>query len=94
MTLDPHVWPAGARRTDDGAIAVAGVDRVGNSGPLSPIACGTPQPVTTFFEAYREAGGRGGGGFCSCGPPGPAGGVAASLVGVGLWWLRRRRQRA
>ncbi len=76
------------------AIAVAGVDRVGNSGPLSPLACGTPQPVTTFFEAYREAGGRGGGGFCSWGPPGPAGGVAASLVGMGLWWLRRRRQRA
>lgn len=26
MSLDPHVWPAGARREADGALSVAGVD--------------------------------------------------------------------
>jgi hypothetical protein len=76
------------------AIAVAGVDRVGNSGQLSPLACGTPQEVTTFFEAYRLAGGEGGGGFCAFGLPGaPAGTFAGGLLAAGLLWLRRRSVR-
>jgi hypothetical protein len=47
------------------AVAVAAVDTAGNSGPLSAVACGTPQEVDDFFELYRRAGGKGGGGFCS-----------------------------
>lgn len=76
------------------AIAVAGIDRVGNVGRLSPLACGTPQPVTSFFEAYREAGGRGGGGFCAWAPPGPTGSFAGALATASLWWWRRRRRAA
>lgn len=76
------------------AIAVAGVDRVGNSGRLSPLACGVPQEVTTFYEAYREAGGVGGGGFCAWGPPVPVGNFAAGAVGLALLWLRRRAKRS
>lgn len=46
------------------AIAVSATDRVKNKSPLSGVTCGSPQDVTTFFEAYRDAGGKGGGGFC------------------------------
>ncbi|MEZ4220730.1 MAG: hypothetical protein R3B13_07345 [Polyangiaceae bacterium] len=73
------------------AVAVAAVDRAGNSGPLSKVACGTPQEVNDFFELYRRAGGEGGGGFCSL-----TGSKSHSLlwllaaVGVGFV-LRRRR---
>lgn len=76
------------------AIAVAGVDRVGNTGPLSALACGTPQEVTSFFEAYREAGGRGGGGFCGWAAPMPTGSFGGALAVATLWWWRRRRRAA
>ena len=46
-------------------VAVATVDSYGNTGVLSNTTCEVPQPVTGFFEAYHDAGGRGGGGFCS-----------------------------
>lgn len=47
------------------AVAVAAIDNVGNSGQLKVFdECLMPQEVTTFFEGYEEAGGKGGGGFC------------------------------
>jgi hypothetical protein len=46
-------------------IAVAAFDTFDNIGPLSETACQVPQPITGFFKAYQDAGGRGGGGFCS-----------------------------
>ncbi len=46
------------------ALGIAGTDQIFNLGRLSELTCGTPEEVTTFFEAYREAGGKGGGGFC------------------------------
>jgi hypothetical protein len=46
-------------------VAVAAIDIYDNVGPLSTLACQVPQPVTGFFKAYRDAGGTGGGGFCS-----------------------------
>jgi hypothetical protein len=46
-------------------VAVAAVDTYDNTGPLSDLACEVPQPVTGFFKGYRDAGGEGGGGFCS-----------------------------
>jgi hypothetical protein len=46
-------------------IAVAAEDVYENTGPLSVLGCGVPQPVTGFFKAYRDAGGLGGGGYCS-----------------------------
>lgn len=76
------------------AIAVAGIDRVGNTGPLSPLACGTPQEVTSFFEAYRAAGGQGGGGFCTWAAPTPTGSFGSALAVATLWWWRRRRRAA
>ena len=50
------------------AVAVASEDKVGNVGVLSEVACGIPKEVTGFYEAYRAAGGQGGGGFCSFAP--------------------------
>jgi hypothetical protein len=47
------------------AVAIAAEDNLGNLGVLSAIACGVPQEVTGYFEAYRAAGGQAGGGFCS-----------------------------
>ncbi|MEO8901486.1 MAG: hypothetical protein ABI488_07180 [Polyangiaceae bacterium] len=46
-------------------VAVAAVDIYENVGPLSPLDCKVPQPITGFYKAYRDAGGTGGGGFCS-----------------------------
>lgn len=43
------------------AVAVASRDTLDNRGELSLIACATPQEVTTFYERYKGAGGRGGG---------------------------------
>jgi hypothetical protein len=74
------------------AVAVAAFDGFENNGKLSALACGTPQEVTGFFEAYRAAGGQGGGGFCSFGPArrgATAIGLALLLVGATL--LRRRK---
>lgn len=76
------------------AVAVAAVDTVGNIGKLSKVECGTPVLVTDFFEAYRDAGGTGGGGFCSF-SPGHASrfGGAAGLLTACIALLARRRRR-
>jgi hypothetical protein len=75
------------------AVAVAALDRVGNIGVLSDVACATPKPVTGFFEAYRAAGGTAGGGFCALSRrPSPAtfAGVLAAAFALAA---RRRRAR-
>jgi MYXO-CTERM domain-containing protein len=104
----PTIAPSGeAGQTDSGqasgltnggryACGVAAVDLLGNVGPLSELACGTPEPVDDFFELYRKYGGQAGGGFCSCGAPGAPrqGGVLAlsgAAVAAALWMRRRRR---
>jgi hypothetical protein len=77
------------------AVAVAGVDKVGNVGKLSNVTCQQPVQITDFFELYKGLGGEGGGGFCSFSritraptvPPLVAG-LCLGLVGLGL--LRRR----
>ncbi len=46
------------------AIALSGVDLVLNESVLSDVMCATPKEVTTFFEGYRDSGGKGGGGLC------------------------------
>ena len=74
------------------AVGVAAVDALGNAGPLSNVACATPQEVDDFFETYRNAGGGAGGGFCALGAR-PAPGAAALLV-VGLLVRRLRRRTA
>jgi hypothetical protein len=73
-------------------VAVASVDDYVNPGNLSELACGTPQPVTGFFEAYRAAGGGGGGGFCSIGAArSRSAAVGFVLVALGLMARRFRR---
>ena len=46
-------------------VGVAATDTYQNVGKISTLTCNMPQPVTGFFKAYRAAGGKGGGGFCS-----------------------------
>ena len=50
--LDPHVWPAGARRGDDGALSVAGVD-------LRALATEHGTPAYVLDEADFRARARG-----------------------------------
>jgi hypothetical protein len=47
------------------AVAVAAIDRVKNTGQLSATFCATTEPVNSFMDLYRKAGGTAGGGFCS-----------------------------
>jgi hypothetical protein len=77
------------------AVGVAAFDKVGNEGLMSELACATPEEVTTFFEAYRNAGGQGGG-LCGFAAPGAARnwallGAVASVALVS--WQRRRGTR-
>lgn len=74
------------------AVAIATEDDANNIGVLSKLGCGVPQDVTGFYEAYRNAGGQAGGGFCSFSPA--RHGAFASLLALGLGaslLLRRRR---
>ena len=76
----------------DYVVAVATEDSANNIGVLSNLACARPQDVTGFFEAYNEAGGDAGGGFCSFAPARHdawAIGMALLLGACALW---RRRQ--
>jgi len=71
-------------------VAVAATDTYRNVGEISAPACAIPQPVTGFFEAYRDAGGEGGGGFCSFSRHGrPV--LLFSLLGLGFCLILRRR---
>lgn len=73
-------------------VAVGARDKFDNVGALSVLTCGTPQEVTGFFEAYRAAGGQGGGGFCSFGPARRGVlGIAVGLLLAGALLVRRRK---
>lgn len=77
------------------SVAIAGVDSVGNVGPLSNVVCASPEPTDDFYQLYRDAGGTAGGGFCSIGQ-GPASskgplGLAAVFVGTAIFFGIRRR---
>jgi hypothetical protein len=76
------------------AVAVAGIDAYLNTGNLSNLTCATPEPVTGFFEAYREAGGEAGGGYCAIGPVRSrlsAVGIVLAALGLTLRRVRRRK---
>jgi hypothetical protein len=73
-------------------VAIATEDNVNNIGVLSELACNVPQDTTGFYEAYREAGGQAGGGYCTFAPA--RRGAMATVLGLllaacALW---RRRQ--
>jgi hypothetical protein len=74
-------------------VAIATEDNVNNVGVLSKLACNVPKDTTGFIEAYGEAGGRAGGGFCAFAPA-KRGGALATLVFflLGACALVRRRQ--
>ncbi|NUP09728.1 MAG: hypothetical protein HOW73_27090, partial [Polyangiaceae bacterium] len=76
------------------AIGVAGVDDIGNPGPLSNVVCATPVAVVDFFDNYTNAGGQGGciGGcaIADAGVPTSALGLACAVVLVAI---RRRRRK-
>jgi hypothetical protein len=73
------------------AVGIAAVDTYGNPGPLSAIACATPEPINGFFEQYRAAGGKGGGGFCSFSRTTTARGLwLGAAVLAGSLFVRRR----
>jgi hypothetical protein len=74
------------------AVGVVGVDAVGNVGPLSAIECATPKEVSDFFEAYHQAGGKGGGGYCAMGRFGSGPLVWTCALGLALALYRRRFQ--
>jgi hypothetical protein len=73
-------------------VALAARDNFKNRGKLSDTTCNTPQLVTDFFESYREAGGKGGGGFCSI-HAGPSSTLAGALAVAALALVARRRSR-
>ena len=75
-------------------VGVVAQDIVGNQGELSNLLCQYPKEVTDFYEAYTDAGGNGGGGFCSLGHRrGATPWSAMVLLGLALRWARRRRLR-
>ncbi|MCH2108232.1 MAG: hypothetical protein MK135_02800 [Polyangiaceae bacterium] len=72
-------------------VAIASTDLVFNQSALSRVGCGIPQPVTTFFDAYTDAGGQGGGGFCGFDLTSRSSLLVISLsLGIGLLYRRRR----
>jgi hypothetical protein len=83
---------SGLQNNTNYAVAVSAVDELGNVGPLSEVRCGIPIEVDDFFEVYRDADGKGGGGFCSVSQRVERG-LALLLLGSfgALCWRRRRR---
>jgi hypothetical protein len=81
-------------------VGVAAIDLLGNAGPISTTVCGTPEPIVGFYEAYRAAGGKGGGGnICSFSPPSRTGmagfGAGAALfLAAALRRVRSGRRRS
>jgi hypothetical protein len=47
-------------------VGIAGVDNVGNIGPISELTCTTPTDVDDFWSDYLANGGTAGGGICAC----------------------------
>jgi hypothetical protein len=76
------------------ACAVSVYDVMQNDGFFSQVVCGTPKLVTDFFSAYKAAGGKGGGGFCSIGRRGSSVGLIIPLASLALLALRRLRSKA
>jgi|GEM_PF-1675739 len=77
----------------DYAIGVTTSDLVFNESKLSSVVCASPKEVTTFFEAYRDAGGKGGGAYCGYAPGlGSWHMLGLGLGAFGLVGLRRWRR--
>lgn len=76
------------------AVAVAATDAFDNAGELSPLSCETPEKTTDFWEEYREAGGKAGGGCSTTGTTIPLGSVVvAAIAAAAIGSLTQRRKR-
>jgi hypothetical protein len=75
------------------AVGIAAVDAYGNPGKLSSLACATPEPINGFFEQYRAAGGKGGGGFCSFSRTNAARHLWLTAAGLAATLFVRRRMK-
>jgi len=73
-------------------VAVAGRDTFYNVGTLSDTMCESPEPVTGFFEAYRAAGGKAGGGFCAVNAGRSLAGALFAALTLVAFVVRRRLQ--
>jgi len=73
-------------------VAIATEDNANNIGVLSGLACGQPLDVTGFYEAYTEAGGQAGGGYCTFAPAhrDAMWTGAALLLAACAFWRRRK----
>jgi hypothetical protein len=77
------------------SIAVAAVDGYGNIGPLSNVECAMPEPISDFWNEYKDAGGKAGGSFCAleaAGLPAETAVFGFSIVGAALVLAKRRRR--
>jgi hypothetical protein len=78
-------------------VAVAALDRNGNTSPTDVAWAQQPIPTTDFYEGYRAVGGEATGGYCAT--AGPGRGLAAlealaAFAAAALAWSRSRRGRA
>lgn len=73
-------------------VGIVAHDKFKNYGVVSNVACAIPEPVTDFYEAYRAAGGKAGGGFCSIGT-GRSHALTALVLAGALGLLARRQAR-
>ncbi len=69
-------------------VVVFAYNVAGNQSAASNTMSGTPEPVTDFWQAYKDAGGREKGG-CGAGPAGEPSAILALLASL----LARRRRR-
>jgi hypothetical protein len=77
------------------AVGVVAIDPSGGISAVSPLATGTPQPTTGFWEMYTDAGGAASG--CTVVPPGRSRGgrgLFFFLLAAPLWFAWRGRWRA
>jgi len=74
---------------------VAASDLIGNTGPVTVFPCATPQPISDFWDKYKDDGGGAGGGFCALeavGMPVPTTMMGASMLVALIGVLRRRKR--
>ncbi len=73
------------------AVGVAAIDGVGNLGRVKVFSqCLMPQEVTTFYEGYDQAGGKGGGGFCQLRPGQRNALFWLLLLALSVYFVRRK----
>ena len=97
--LSPSQLNTRLRILQNGIPYTVGVAAVDNSGNISPIMSGfvqKPVPTIDFYQAYRDAGGKSPGGYCSLAGRHVQIGAISVLAGCGFLALMifRRRRRA